>query len=104
LALRAIAENDRGLLKPGMFVTVKLPGLQSADVLQVPTAAIQDYEGQSFVFIQTGDEEFLRKNVTLGRRNRDAVEVLAGIDLHDRVVTEGGFALKSKMLAGLLAE
>lgn len=104
LALRAVAENDHGLLKPGMFVTVKLPGLQSDDVLQVPVAAIQDYEGQSFVFVQTGDEEFQRKNVTLGRRNRDAAEVLTGISIHDRVVTEGGFTLKSKMLAGLLEE
>jgi len=104
VALRAVARNEDGLLKPGMFVTVKLPGLQSAAVLQVPTTAIQDYEGQSFVFVQRGDEQFQRQDVTSGRRNRDYVEVLSGISINDRVVTAGGFALKSKMLSGLLAD
>jgi len=104
VALRAVAQNDEELLKPGMFVTVKLPGLQSASVLQVPASAIQDHEGKSFVFIQTGEEQFQRTDVTLGRRNRDWVEVLTGINLSDKVATSGGFALKSKMLAGLLAE
>lgn len=104
VALKAIAQNNEGLLKPGMFVTVKLPGLQSAEVLQVPATAIQDYEGQSFVFVQRSDEQFQRQDVTLGRRNRDFVEVLSGISINDQVVTGGGFALKSQMLSGLLAD
>ncbi|WP_437226223.1 efflux RND transporter periplasmic adaptor subunit [Planctomicrobium sp. SH661] len=104
LALRAVAENGDGLLKPGMFVTVKLPGLQLSNVLQVPATAVQDHEGKSFVFVQTGDAKFQRKDVTVGRRNRESVEVLEGIGISDRIVTQGGFALKSKMLAGLLEE
>jgi len=104
IALRAIADNGEGLLKPGMFVTIELPTLETGDVLQVPESAVLDHEGQSFVFVQTGDEQFTRRDVTLGRRNRAAVEIRAGLQLHDRVVTGGGFALKSRMLADLLAE
>jgi cobalt-zinc-cadmium efflux system membrane fusion protein len=104
IALRAMALNTEGLLKPGMFVTVELPSLFTGEVLQVPVAAIQDHEGQSFVFVQTGDQTFVRRDVTLGRRNREVVEIRSGVQVRDRVVVEGGFALKSKMLSDLLAE
>lgn len=104
IALRAVAANDERLLKPGMFVTVELPNLNTADVLRVPLAAIQNHEGRPFVFVQTGDETFIRQDVALGRRNREAVEIRSGLQVDDRVVVDGGFALKSKMLADLLAE
>ncbi|WP_437193165.1 efflux RND transporter periplasmic adaptor subunit [Planctomicrobium sp. SH527] len=104
IALRALAPNDEGLLKPGMFANVTLPDVNTEDVLQIPYSAIQDHEGKSFVFIQTGEEEFERRDVTIGRRNQDIVEIRAGLNINDRVVSNGGFALKSKMLAGLLAD
>ena len=40
----------------------------------------------------------------LGRRNPKVVEVLDGINAGDEIVVSGGFALKSQMLAALLAE
>lgn len=104
IALRAVAENPEGLLKPGMFITLKLPQLESTEVLQVPASAILDHEGKPFVFVQTDEEMFQRKDVTVGRRNRDSVEILSGVTAQDRVVSQGGFALKSKMLADLLEE
>jgi cobalt-zinc-cadmium efflux system membrane fusion protein len=104
IALRATAANSEGLLKPGMFVTVLLPDLDADEVLQVPLTAIQDHEGRSFVFIQTGDEEFQRRDITAGRRNQSTVEIRNGLKVGDRVVVEGGFGLKSRMLADLLAE
>lgn len=104
IALRAIAPNDEGLLKPGMFVTVVLPSLETDDVLQVPATAIQNHDGQAFVFVQTGAGTFARRDIHAGRHNRDAVEIVAGLEPSDRVVVAGGFALKSRMLAELLAE
>lgn len=104
IALRAVAKNPERKLKPGMFVTVELPSLESAPVFQVPPGAIQDHEGRSFVFVQTGEEAFVRRDVVVGRRSRDAVELRSGVQESDRVVITGGFALKSQMLADLLAE
>lgn len=104
LSLRAVADNGEGLLKPGMFVTIDLPNLNTSEVLQVPLSAIQDFEGRNFVFVQTKDGKFRRQDIVQGRRNREAVEVTSGIDKGDLVVTNGGFALKSRMLAELLAE
>jgi cobalt-zinc-cadmium efflux system membrane fusion protein len=104
ISLRAVADNADGLLKPGMFVSVELPSLQAADVLQVPLSAVQDHEGKAFVFVHTGAETFVRRDVTLGRRNAEAVEIVAGLRRGEIVVTGGGFALKSRMLASLLEE
>jgi cobalt-zinc-cadmium efflux system membrane fusion protein len=104
IALRAEAPNLDGLLKPGMFVKVELPNLQTGDRLQVPRSAILDHQGQSFVFVQLKDDQFARRNVTLGRQTSEKVEIRDGISAGDRVVIGGGFALKSKMLANLLAE
>jgi cobalt-zinc-cadmium efflux system membrane fusion protein len=104
VAMRAVADNADGQLKPGMFVRVTLPGAARATVLQVPRAAIQEHEGRSFVFVHTGGDTFVRRDVTLGRRAGESVEVVEGLAPGDQVVTGGGFALKSRLLAELLEE
>lgn len=104
VAMRAVADNAEGLLKPGMFVRVTLPGAARSSVLQVPRSAIQEHEGRSFVFVHTGGETFARRDVKPGHRAGEAVEILAGLSPGDQVVTAGGFALKSRLLAELLAE
>jgi len=104
ISLRAVADNRERVLKPGMFVTVELPAMAQATVLQVPLTAIQVHEGTSFVFVHAGDDSFERRNVTLGRRNPRVVEILDGVVAGDAIVVDGGFALKSRMLADLLAE
>jgi cobalt-zinc-cadmium efflux system membrane fusion protein len=104
IALQAIADNPEGLLKPGMFVTVLLPNLSTEPVVQVPSLAVQEYAGQTFVFIQTGESSFEKRNIRLGRRTPEAAEILAGLQPEEPVVVTGGFALKSKMLSSLLEE
>lgn len=104
LSLRAIAKNDEGKLKPGMFVNVQLPSTVQADVLQIPATAVMDHERKSFVFVHKGGDEFERRDVLLGRSNGQAVEIVSGLEEGESVVTEGGFALKSQMLAELLSE
>lgn len=104
LSMRAMAENAEGLLKPGMFVSIELPNLSSFEVLQVPLTALQDYEGKTFVFVHADTDQFERRVVETGRRNTTSVEILSGLNEGDKVVTDGGFALKSRMLADLLGE
>jgi len=104
IALQAIADNPQGLLKPGMFVTVLLPNLSTDPVVQVPSLAVQEYAGQTFVFIQTGESSFERRNIRLGRRTPESVEILEGVQPNERVVVAGGFALKSQMLSSLLED
>jgi len=104
VALRAIAENTKGILKPGMFVTVEVPNIDNASVVQAPTSALQENEGKAFVFVHTGEDQFEQRIVTTGRRSNDLIEIKSGLKVGEKVVTRGGFALKSKLLESLLAE
>jgi cobalt-zinc-cadmium efflux system membrane fusion protein len=100
--MRVIADNPARKLKPGMFVTIDLPDMAAATVLQVPAAAVLDHVGQSFVFVHLGDERFARRDVVIGRQGGSSIEVLKGLEAGDPVVVSGGFALKSRMLSALL--
>lgn len=104
ISLRAVADNKEGLLKPGMFVTVDLPGAMKTSVLQVPRSAIFEHGGISFVFVHGGGDSFERRDITRGRSTANAVEILSGISSGESIVVAGGFALKSRMLADLLGE
>lgn len=104
IAMRAVADNAEGLLKPGMFVTVELPDVKQSTVLQVPTSALQEHDGQTFVFVHLRDDQFERRVVKRGRSNREVVEILDGVRAGEPVVVQGGFALKSRMLESLLSE
>lgn len=104
ISMRAVADNTDGLLKPGMFVTVDLPGAMKTSVLQVPRSAVFEHGGVPFVFVHAGGDAFERRDITRGRSTATTVEILSGISPGDAVVVSGGFALKSRMLADLLGE
>jgi len=104
ISMRAIAENTEHLLKPGMFVTVALSGATEDEVLQVPLSAVQEHEGQKFVFVHEQGETFKRYDIQIGAANESAVVIHDGVQIDQAVVTKGGFMLKSRMLADLMGE
>lgn len=104
IALRAVADNPHGYLKPGMFVSVEVAGGSAGDVVQVPVHAVFSHGDSQFVFVHVDGDQFARRDVVLGRRNQDAVEIVSGLQPGEIVVVEGGFAIKSRMLADLLEE
>jgi len=104
IALRALADNPHGYLKPGMFVSVEVTGGSAGDVVQVPVHAVFSHGDSQFVFVHLDGDQFARRDVVLGRRNQDAVEIVSGLQPGEMVVVEGGFAIKSRMLADLLEE
>jgi cobalt-zinc-cadmium efflux system membrane fusion protein len=75
----------------GAFARIRLFTAQRTDVLAVPESAIVDDNGIAVVFVQTGGESFERRLVKLGIRDSGYVEVKAGLQAGDRVVTEGAY-------------
>ena len=104
VSMRALADNSEGLLKPGMFLKVSFPNAAPVEVVQVPDTCVMDHEGVSFVFVHKSGDRFERRDVQPGRRTEKWAEVLSGVKAGESVVVRGGFALKSQMLAELLAE
>ncbi len=92
-----LANPDRRL-KPGMFARVMLASSteRPSAALAVPRMAVQRDGSSSIVFVETAPGRFERRNVELGRVTDDMVEILSGVVLGERVVTHGGFLLKSQ--------
>jgi membrane fusion protein, multidrug efflux system len=87
IRVRAEIPNEDGALRPGMFMTVSLQG-QVAPTLIVQEGAIVPEQGKTFVFV-VRDSVVERREVKLGKRRPGEVEILEGLEEHERVVIEG---------------
>ncbi|MBN8909034.1 MAG: efflux RND transporter periplasmic adaptor subunit, partial [Rhodospirillales bacterium] len=72
------------------------PGTDTS-VLTIPATAVQRQKDQAFVFVDGGSGTFRKREVTLGSRTRDRVEVTRGLEAGEKVVTQGSFALRSEL-------
>jgi cobalt-zinc-cadmium efflux system membrane fusion protein len=95
--LRIEVPNPNRKLKPEMYATIRVYSDPEPDVLAVPEQAIQRERDRKFVFVQRDDESYEVRNVTLGESNGEVVKVTGGVREGDKVVTAGGFILKSEL-------
>jgi len=104
LEVRIETDNADGKLKAGMFADVEITTTIMNDIIVIPDTALQsDGDGQ-VVFVEVGENKFEKRAVTLGMEQRGRVQVLAGLKVDERIVTEGSFILKSELLKGELGE
>ncbi len=83
----ATVPNGDGLLKPGMFLTIRLERKRD-DVLMIPEEALVPREGRQYVFI-VEDGKAIEREVTLGGRTPGLAEIRSGLDAGALVITEG---------------
>lgn len=74
-------------LMPGLTAKVDLIAASKADALQVPFDAVTEVDDCYLVFIRDG-EQVTPREVTLGERSQDHVEVLAGLEEGQLVVLD----------------
>ena len=96
--VRVQVPNDDGALKPGMFATVRISIPTGERALLVPGNAVLSDEGTCFVFQHWKDDLWLRRNVTVGRRCDDHIEIVSGVPAGATVAAGGAFMLKSDVL------
>ncbi len=85
--VRAIVPNEQGLLKPGMFMNVRI-SRGAADVLVVPEEALVPEQGDVFVYV-VEDGKASKRKIQTGQRTIGNVQVTDGLRAGDMVVTEG---------------
>ncbi|MGI8811021.1 MAG: efflux RND transporter periplasmic adaptor subunit [Pyrinomonadaceae bacterium] len=88
-------KNPLNRLKDGMFVDVTIDTSGDRQVLAIPKKAVINDQGQTFVFIFDGGENFEKRPVVLGAEGSDYFEVTSGLKEGERVVTEGVYQLRS---------
>jgi cobalt-zinc-cadmium efflux system membrane fusion protein len=95
---RISVANPDGLLRPGMFVNIRLllPGAQQT--IFVPQVAVLSDEGRQFVFVHKEGDYWIRRQVTAGENVNDQVSIIKGLAPGQKIIANGSFMLKSDVL------
>jgi multidrug efflux system membrane fusion protein len=92
IRLKATFANKEKVLWPGQFVNVILVLAEQADVIVVPSQAVQTGQQRQFVFVIKGDSAELRP-VRTGITYKDITVIEQGLGPEEQVVTDGQMRL-----------
>ncbi len=95
LKLRLEADNPGFALRPDMFVDVELPVSMPAG-LTVPLDALIDSGREQRVFVERSAGVFEPRQVQVGWRSGDRVQIVQGLSEGESVVTAGTFLVDSE--------
>ncbi|MGL5273158.1 MAG: efflux RND transporter periplasmic adaptor subunit [Phocaeicola sp.] len=85
---RAIYPNADGKLMPGRFFSIKINLQEQTNALTIPSEAVLKEMGQDIIYrYKEGKVESLA--VTLGIRTEDRIEIKAGVNVGDTIITSG---------------
>jgi hypothetical protein len=84
---------------PGTLLSAFIPsGGEAEKGFLIPRGSIIRHDGEAFVWLQTGDDKFERKQVELGRALKDGILATGGVAETNRVVVVGAQQLLSDEL------
>jgi membrane fusion protein, heavy metal efflux system len=87
-------DNPGMQLRVGLSAQVHVLTDKAREVPAAPVSAVLDDGGQAVVFVQRGGEAFERRQVVLGARDGDFVEVRTGLEAGERIVTLGAYDVR----------
>lgn len=95
LRVRIDLDNKSGRLKPSMFVDVTF-AVALEEQLVIPDAAVLDTGVRKVVFVEQDKNSFVPREVRVGLRAGDRVQVLSGVREGERVASRATFLLDSE--------
>lgn len=93
---RAVVPNADGRLRPGLFVAGRVVMAQKPVELAIRLGALQTFENRTVVFVRSG-EKFEPRDVELGERDGDQVEVTFGLESGDVYAAKNSFVVKAEI-------
>ena len=94
--VRVELPNPGQLLKPAMFAQVELPVGGKGEVVTVPTSAVIDSGTRRIVLVQAKEGRFEPREVKLGQRSDNYVEVQEGVRNGEPVVVAANFLIDAE--------
>jgi Cu(I)/Ag(I) efflux system membrane fusion protein len=88
--------NPGGLLKPGMFAQVDMGIAAKSSAVSIPVSAVIDSGTRRIVLVELKEGRFEPRDVKLGARNDDYVEVLDGVRDGEAVVVAANFLIDAE--------
>ena len=99
--LKVFAQINAGIEMPeGAFTKVDVAIGSTGTGLVIPESALLEDYGKYSVVVQLSGESFEMRNITIGKRNGNEVEVLSGLKANEVVVTTGAFQIKMASMSG----
>ena len=96
---RAVVANPDQRLRPGLFVTGRLTMSERRVAVAVKSSALQTIENRTVVFVRS-DDKFEARDVEIGERDPQFVEITFGVLEGDVYAARNSFILKSEMGKG----
>jgi cobalt-zinc-cadmium efflux system membrane fusion protein len=98
VAVRCELPNGDGALRANMFGTVEIEAPLGRDTMLVPNTALQDVNGQTAVFIPSGNGRFAWRAVRTGYVADGMTQILSGLSAGTSVVADGSYWLKAALM------
>ena len=102
--VRCEVPNPDGALRVNMFATVTILSPQGGDAVLVPSSSLQEINGQSVVFIPTGDRQFAWRAVHTGLVANGKTQITSGLAADTPVVGEGSYWLKAALMQSTIPD
>ena len=102
--VRCEVPNPDGALRVNMFATITILSPQGGDGVMVPSESLQEVNGQSVVFIPTGDRQFAWRAVHTGPVANGKTQITSGIAAGTSVVGEGSYWLKAALMQSTIPD
>src|SRR5438067_2827945 len=93
---RAVVPNPKGELRPGLFVEGSVVVEETPVPVTVKASALQTFEEKPVVFV-ADPKGFEVREVEIGARDEDNVEIRSGVAAGEKYAAENSFALKSQL-------
>ncbi len=88
-------DNRDRTLRPGMFAEVRFTGRPAPSIV-IPSAALLQDEGESYVFVRRADGVFVKRTVRTATASAHEALVLDGLTAGERIVSEGAVYLMAE--------
>jgi Cu(I)/Ag(I) efflux system membrane fusion protein len=96
LKARLRFDNPDEALKPNMYANVRIFGGAREDTIVIPVEALIRTGRETRVVMALGEGRFASRTVTAGIESGDQVEIIAGLEPGEEVVTSGQFLIDSE--------
>jgi cobalt-zinc-cadmium efflux system membrane fusion protein len=93
---RAVVPNLEGRMRPGLFIAGRVVMTEKPVELAIKLSALQTYENRTVVFVRSG-EKFEPRDVELGERDGEHVEVTFGLEPGDVYAAKNSFVVKAEI-------
>lgn len=96
---RTVVANSEQRLRPGLFITGRLTLSEKKVDVAVKASALQTWENRTVVFVRSG-EKFDARDVEVGERDSQLVEITFGILEGDVYAAQNSFVIKAELAKG----